>query len=90
MSEPDSSPDVVRFGVFEVDLRARELRKQGVKIRLQEQPFRILELLLETPGQIVSRRTAFGRWAGLLSCDVAVRRRSRLLGRFGHLCIRSD
>lgn len=55
MSEPDSSPDVVRFGVFEVDLRARELRKQGVKVRLQEQPFRILELLLEKPGQIVSR-----------------------------------
>ena len=55
MSEPNSSPNVVRFGVFEVDLRARELRKQGVKIRLQEQPFRILELLLETPGQIVTR-----------------------------------
>jgi len=45
----------VRFDVFEVDLRAGELRKHGVKIRLQEQPFLILQALLETPGQIVTR-----------------------------------
>src|SRR5450432_707837 len=49
---PLSQP--VRFDVFEVDLRAGELRKHGIKIRLQEQPFLILQTLLETPGQIVT------------------------------------
>ena len=46
---------VIRFGVFEADLDARELRKQGVKIKLQEQPFQILSMLLERPGQVVTR-----------------------------------
>ena len=45
----------VRFGSFEVDLRERTLTKMGSRIRLQEQPFRILALLLERPGQIVNR-----------------------------------
>jgi len=44
-----------RFGVFEVDLRAAELRKHGVRIKLQEQPFQILSLLLEHPGEVVTR-----------------------------------
>src|SRR5881227_2764382 len=44
-----------KFGTFEVDLRARELRKGGVRIRLQEQPFEILALMLERPGEIVTR-----------------------------------
>jgi DNA-binding winged helix-turn-helix (wHTH) protein/tetratricopeptide (TPR) repeat protein len=46
---------VVRFSVFELDLRAGELRKHGVKIRLQEQPFQILQILLERPGELVAR-----------------------------------
>src|SRR5438105_15251388 len=46
---------VVRFGVFEVDLRAGELFRQGIKIKLQQQPFRVLALLLEHPGEIVTR-----------------------------------
>ena len=45
----------VRFGAFELDLRARELRKQGVMIKLQEQPFQILAMLLEHPGLVVTR-----------------------------------
>jgi TolB-like protein/Tfp pilus assembly protein PilF len=45
----------IRFGTFEVDLRAGELRKQGVKIKLQEQPFQILAMLLANPGQVVTR-----------------------------------
>jgi TolB-like protein/DNA-binding winged helix-turn-helix (wHTH) protein/Flp pilus assembly protein TadD len=53
VTPPVSQP--VRFDVFEVDLRAGELRKHGIKIRLQEQPFLILQTLLETPGQIVTR-----------------------------------
>ena len=44
-----------RFGVFEVDLEAAELRKQGRKLKLQEQPFQILLLLLEHRGGLVSR-----------------------------------
>jgi len=45
----------VRFGVFEVDLRSGELRKHGVKIKLHEQPFQILAMLLEYPGEVVTR-----------------------------------
>src|SRR5262245_42444284 len=44
-----------RFGSFEVDFRERKLTKGGIRIRLQEQPFRILALLLERPGQLVTR-----------------------------------
>ena len=46
---------VIRFGPFEVDLRAGELRKHGLKTRLQQQPFRVLALLLEHPGEVVTR-----------------------------------
>jgi DNA-binding winged helix-turn-helix (wHTH) protein/Flp pilus assembly protein TadD len=44
-----------RFGAFEVDLRSGELRKHGIRLKLQEQPFKILALLLERPGDIVTR-----------------------------------
>ena len=46
---------LVRFGVFEVDRGSGELRKRGVRIRLQEQPLKILMLLLDRPGEIVTR-----------------------------------
>lgn len=55
MPTPASSTHRVQFGVFELDLQQAELRKQGVKIKLQEQPLKILQVLLESPGQIVSR-----------------------------------
>src|SRR5262249_47532304 len=45
----------VRFGVFELDLQAGELRRKGGKIKLQTQPFQVLEMLLETPGALVTR-----------------------------------
>ncbi len=45
----------MRFGLFEVDLSAGELRKNGVRIRLQEQPFQVLALLLERPAEVVTR-----------------------------------
>jgi DNA-binding winged helix-turn-helix (wHTH) protein len=45
----------LRFGVFEVDLRAGELRKHGLRVRLQEQPFQVLALLLDHPGEVVTR-----------------------------------
>ena len=46
---------VLRFGPFQVDLASGELRKHGVKLRLQEQPFQILAMLLENPGEVVTR-----------------------------------
>jgi cholera toxin transcriptional activator len=50
-----SQAPLVRFGVFEVDLDAGELRRNGARIRLQEQPFQVLAALLERPGQVVTR-----------------------------------
>src|SRR5437870_6268283 len=55
MSPLSELPRVLRFGLFEVDLRARELRRSGVKLKLQEQPFEVLSLLLERPGEVVTR-----------------------------------
>jgi Tol biopolymer transport system component/DNA-binding winged helix-turn-helix (wHTH) protein len=47
--------EIVRFGIFEVDLETGELRRNGLKLKLQEQPFEILRALLERPGEIVTR-----------------------------------
>src|SRR5438445_700922 len=56
MPMPEASPGkAVRFGAFEVDLASGELRKNGTRIRLQEQPFRVLAMLLERPGEMVAR-----------------------------------
>ena len=55
MAQPATNPRIVQFGLFELDLDARELRKSGVRIKLQEQPFQILAMLLERPGEIVTR-----------------------------------
>jgi cholera toxin transcriptional activator len=52
---PQSHSRIVRFGVFEVDLSAGELRRSGVKLRLQEQPFQLLALLLQRAGEVVTR-----------------------------------
>src|SRR5438270_7127505 len=52
---PSSASQLIRFDVFELDVRAGELRKRGTKIRLQEQPFLVLQALLENPGQVVTR-----------------------------------
>jgi hypothetical protein len=45
----------VRFGQFEMDEHAGELRKEGIKVRLQEQPLQILQILLQHPGEVVTR-----------------------------------
>ena len=55
MNTSASHPPVSRFGVFEFDLRSKELHKQGMKIRLQGQPVEILAMLLERPGETVTR-----------------------------------
>ncbi len=51
----------VRFGMFELDLGSGELRKGGVRLRLQEQPFQVLAALVENPGEVVSREELIGR-----------------------------
>ena len=55
MKTVSSVPPTLRFGVFELDPRAGELRKKGMKIRLQGQPVEILVMLLEQPGATITR-----------------------------------
>jgi eukaryotic-like serine/threonine-protein kinase len=55
MPLPSETPRLLRFGVFEVDPRAGELRKSGLRIKLQDQPLRVLVMLLEHPGRMVTR-----------------------------------
>ena len=50
-----SSPRDMRFGVFEVDVHAHELRKKGSRVKLQQQPFELLLILLDRPGAVVTR-----------------------------------
>src|ERR1700746_2127143 len=54
-SQPPPMDGIIRFGSFEVDLRAGELRRGGLKVRLSGQPFDVLVALLEKPGQVVTR-----------------------------------
>src|SRR5512147_1628895 len=55
MSQSTNPQRILCFGSFEVDLGSRELRRQGLKISLQDQPFRLLALLLERAGEVVTR-----------------------------------
>jgi Tol biopolymer transport system component/DNA-binding winged helix-turn-helix (wHTH) protein len=55
MAETQTPPRVVRFGLFEADLRTGELRKGGVKLKFSGQPFQVLAILLERPGEVVTR-----------------------------------
>ncbi len=52
---PVSNARLYRFGIYEADARSGELRKNGVKLKLQEQPFQVLTMLLERPGEVVTR-----------------------------------
>jgi TolB-like protein len=56
MTESRIARSTMRFGAFEIDLEARQLRKQGKRIRLEEKPFQILELLLRRAGRVVTRK----------------------------------
>ena len=65
MPQPAPAPAILRFDVYALDLRAGELYKGGRKIRLQEQPFQILAMLLERPGEVVTREEMRDRlWSG--------------------------
>ena len=61
MKEPGSGLRVVRFGVFELDLAARELRAQGKRVHLQDKPYELLVALIERPGELVTRETLRSR-----------------------------
>lgn len=56
MNQVQSIASLVHFGAFEVNLMSRELRKHGMRIRLEEKPFQILEMLLADAGQVVTRK----------------------------------
>ncbi|MGC9947685.1 MAG: winged helix-turn-helix domain-containing protein [Bryobacteraceae bacterium] len=67
MDPNDRAPQILQFGVFEVDLAQGELRKHGQRIKLQERPFQLLAALLERPGQVVTREELVRRlWSGTL------------------------
>jgi len=55
MEAPNPLTGIVHFGVFQLDLKGRELLKAGVKVKLQDQPFRVLALLVDRAGQVVTR-----------------------------------
>jgi TolB-like protein/DNA-binding winged helix-turn-helix (wHTH) protein/Tfp pilus assembly protein PilF len=59
--EPLRPTSVVRFGTYEVSLQSGEVRKAGLRIRVQQQPMKLLEILLEHPGEVVSREELRGR-----------------------------
>ena len=52
--EPLRPTSVVRFGTYEVSLQSGEVRKAGLRIRVQQQPMKLLEILLERPGEVVA------------------------------------
>jgi len=86
-SLPAGVPDTLRFGVFAVDRKTGELRRNGVKVRLQDQPLQILLTLLDRPGEVVTREELRGRlWPGDTfvdfehSINTAVRRLRDALG----------
>src|SRR6266436_3838415 len=87
MSTPGCSPLVTRFDVFEADLRAGELYKAGHRIKLQVLPFQALALLLERPGEVVTREEFEKRlWPGDTfvdfdhSLNTAIRKLRQALG----------
>jgi len=55
LGRPSQSSWVIRFADFEVDLQAGQLRKHGIRIKLQEQPFQVLTMMLERPGEAITR-----------------------------------
>src|SRR5215469_1622443 len=57
MNNVKSLTTVVRFGAFEVSFELREIRKHGMRIQLEEKPFKILEALIENAGHVVHRKT---------------------------------
>ncbi len=69
----DANNGQIRFGLFELDTRTRELRRNGVLVKLQDQPFQVLLALIETPGELVTREELAKRvWPGDTFVDFEV------------------
>jgi DNA-binding winged helix-turn-helix (wHTH) protein len=69
-----SASNLVGFGAFQLDLRARELRRNGIKVRVPDQSIQILAMLLARPGEVVTRedlRARCGRMEPLSSSSTA-------------------
>jgi DNA-binding winged helix-turn-helix (wHTH) protein len=63
------SPQGLRFGIFEIDLEAREVRKSGLRVKLQEQPFKILVALVGRAGEVVTRDVLYSELSGHSTYD---------------------
>src|SRR5437762_1952193 len=65
MMDTEQQKAIHRFGVFELDTRTGELRKHGVRLKLQQQPLQVLSMLVERPGEVVTREDIQkGLWSG--------------------------
>lgn len=90
MQETQPLSSIVCFGAYEIDLQSRELRKHGLRIRLEEKPFRILEMLIGNAGQVVKRDALCARlWPDTHvsfehSLNTAVNKLRGLLGDSAH------
>lgn len=70
MGQQHTPEEKVRFGPFEADLKARELRKFGIRVKLQDQPFKLLVAFLENPGELITREDLQKRlWGGDIVVD---------------------
>src|SRR5215472_14255483 len=85
--ELSASPEAVRFGAFEFDPSSGELRKHGLRLKLRGQPVQVLALLLQRPGEIVTREELQQRlWSGGVHVDfehslnAAIKRLRAVLG----------
>jgi len=73
MQRTFTSPRIIRCGAFEIDLKAFELRKRGLRLKLAEQPFQILAILLEKPGELITRDELRDRlWSGDTFVDFVI------------------
>ncbi|MBZ5565065.1 MAG: winged helix-turn-helix domain-containing protein [Acidobacteriia bacterium] len=87
MLPPPTASRLVSFGRYEVDLKTGELRKNGLKIRLQAQPFQLLAMLLERPGEVVTREDLQHRlWPGNTFVDFEVGLNKAIKKLRGALC----
>jgi TolB-like protein/DNA-binding winged helix-turn-helix (wHTH) protein/TolA-binding protein len=87
MASTPSQPQLLRFGVFELDVRTGELRKSGIRLKLGKQSFEVLHALLERPGELVSREELRSRlWPAdtIVDFDLALKKSvNRLRGLIG-------
>jgi DNA-binding winged helix-turn-helix (wHTH) protein/uncharacterized DUF497 family protein len=69
VNSSSQSPQGLRFGIFEIDLDARELRKNGLRVRLQDQPFKILAAMARRAGEVIPREELYSELSSHSSYD---------------------